>query len=134
MLKISLAHQKINRQRTGFHNFGNSARVSPHSLDKNPGVRPISVAKSGLKPTASKIGIAAIRNYKCWIPASMYLTWCWLWRISSFNALTLQWREKEAVLLVDAENTFKPDNRKAHLHNFNIIGPSLATFVHHCSF
>ena len=40
--------------------------------------------------------------------------------------------ESEAALLVDAANAFNSINRKAILHNINIICPILATYVNNC--
>ena len=39
-------------------------------------------------------------------------------------------KQTEAVLLVDAANAFNAVNRKAYLHNINIICPLIATLAH----
>ena len=38
----------------------------------------------------------------------------------------------EAVLLVDTENVFNVVNKKAFLHNINVICPLIPTLVHKC--
>ena len=44
-----------------------------------------------------------------------------------FNA-----KNTEAVLMVDASNTFNSINREAFLHNTKIICPSLSTYINNC--
>ena len=38
----------------------------------------------------------------------------------------------EAVLLIDATNTFNTVNRKALLHNVKVICPAISTYVNNC--
>ena len=40
--------------------------------------------------------------------------------------------EKEAILIVDAENAFNSINRKAQLHNIEYLCPAIATFLFNC--
>ena len=40
--------------------------------------------------------------------------------------------ETEAILMVDAENTFHSINRKALLHNIEYLCPVIATFLYNC--
>ena len=40
--------------------------------------------------------------------------------------------EREAILIVDAENAFNSINRKALLHNIEYLCPAIATFLYNC--
>ena len=40
--------------------------------------------------------------------------------------------ETEAILMVDAENTFHSINRKALLHNIEYLCPVIATYIYNC--
>ena len=98
---------------------------------KFPGLRPIGVGGI-LRLIAGKFVISSTRNDIIDSVGSLQVcpgheTGCEA-LIHAVNNI-FQDEKTETVLLVDVTNTFHAVNRKAFLHNINIISPSITTFV-----
>ena len=97
-------------------------------LYKNPGLRPIGVGEI-LRRIVGKVVVSSTRNDITDSVGSLQLcagheAGCKA-LIHAMNNI-FQDKQTEAVLLVDAPNAFNAVNRKAFLHNINIICPSIA--------
>ena len=97
-------------------------------LYKNPGLRPIGVGEI-LRRIVGKVVVSSTRNDITDSVGSLQLcagheAGCKA-RIHAMNNIS-QGKQTEAVLLIDAPNAFNAVNRKAFLHNINIICPSIA--------
>ena len=103
-------------------------------LDKQPGVRPIGIGEV-LRPVIGKIVMKLLR--KDILKATGSLQLCAGQDAGSeavIHAVYGMFNEdsSEAVLMVDALNTFNSTNREAFLHNTTILCPALATFINNC--
>ena len=103
-------------------------------LDKNSGLYPIGVGEI-LRRIARKVVVSSIFNDIVDSVGSLQVcagheAGCKA-LIHAMNNI-FQDKQTEAVLLVDAANAFNAVNRKAFLHNINIICPLIATLVHNC--
>ena len=100
-------------------------------LNKNPGIRRIGageiicriagnvimeIAKKDVRQTAGSLQVCAGQDAGAELAIHIMYD-------------LFQQDETEAVLLVDAENTFNSTNRKAMLHNISIMCRILSTFV-----
>ena len=102
-------------------------------FDKNPGIRPIGVGEI-LRHIAGKVVIAATRNNVSSVGSLQVCAGHDAGCEAIVHAMNSIYQEEqtEAVLLVDATNAFNAVNRKAFLHNINIVCPSISTFVLNC--
>ena len=103
-------------------------------LNKNPGLRPVgvgevlrriigksvaSILKSDVKQAVGSLQVCAGQDAGC--EAAVHA----IHRIFDQD-------ESEAVLLIDASNTFNSVNRNVFLHNVKVICPSISKFVENC--
>ena len=103
------------------------------SLDKNPGLRPVSVGETFCQ-IAGKVIV--FHNWKDLISSGSLQVWtgheagC----ESIIHAIHKIYEEdkSETILLVDASNVFSSVNRKTFLLNIRMICPPLAKFVWNC--
>ena len=107
----------------------NDSRLFFIALNKNPGVRPISIGDTARRIIAKAI-LNIIRQDVQEAAGSVQLC---AGQISGIEAVVhavrtlLQSDETEALLLVDASNAFNSLNRQTALHNIQRLCPSLAT-------
>ena len=97
-------------------------------LDKNPGLRPIGVSEV-LRRIDGKVIMKVVKDDVMTSVGSLQLG-C----EAAIHAMhdIFEDTEREAVLLVDADNAFNSINRKALLHNIEYLCPSISTFVYNC--
>ena len=109
-----------------------ASRLIP--LDKNPGLRPIGIGET----LRRVIGKTVARVLKRDIIDSVGSLQVCAGQDAGCEAAIHSLRkifedeDTEAVMLIDASNAFNSINRKAFLHNVNIICPSIATFTVNC--
>ena len=103
-------------------------------LDKNPGLRPSGVGEI-LRRITGKIIESVVKKEV--ISSTGSLQVCAGQEAGSeaaIHAMKKMFKEEstEAVLLVDAANTFNSIIRKVFLHNISILCPAISTFVTNC--
>ena len=103
-------------------------------LDKCPGLRPIGVGEV-LRRIAGKVVMLVMREDVLKSYATVQM--CAGHRAGCEAAIhamrdVFEQEHAEAALLVDAANAFNSVNRKAMMHNIEIICPIIATYVNNC--
>ena len=103
-------------------------------LDKSPGVRPIGVGEV-LRRIIGKSLMYVVTSDVCSAAGSLQL--CAGQPAGSEAAIhavhkIFEEDDCDAVILVDAANAFNSINRKAMLHNINILCPAMSKFANNC--
>ena len=103
-------------------------------LNKNPGLRPIGVGEI-LRRIAGKVVMGVVKEDVTRAAGALQL--CSGQDEGSEAAIhamhdIFEDNETEAVLLVDAANAFNSINRKALLHNIDILCPAISIYIYNC--
>ena len=130
LFRIQLGHRSF-RQKTKFQFYSsfiyNACRLIP--LDKNPGVRPIGVGEI-VRRISARVILKCIGHDLKALGGNSQLC---LGQKSGIEHAIHSLREKfehddsEAMLLIDAKNTFNSLNRSLALQNIELICPSIVT-------